>query len=86
MKRNRIFKNDKIIFDTPDVFDEDGSRVGSANIYINIYGNVVAEISNRHLGTGYYSESMTSVCAALDNDTLDYLLTELQREREQREG
>lgn len=87
MKRNRnkIFEDDKIIFSTPDVFDKDGSRVGSANIFINIYGNVVAEISNRHTGTGYYSQSIASICSALDNETLDYLLIELQRERKQRE-
>lgn len=83
--RNRIFEYDKIIFSTPDVFDKDGSRVGSANIYINIYGNVVAEVSNRHTGTGYYSKSIASFCSALDNETLDYLLIELQRERKQRE-
>lgn len=83
--RNRIFEYDKIIFSTPDVFDKDGSRVGKANIYINIYGDVVAEVSNRHTGTGYYSESIASFCSALDNETLDYLLTELQRERKQRE-
>lgn len=84
MKKIKIFEYDNRIFSTPDVFDKDGSRVGSANIFINIYGDVVAEISNRHLGTGYYSKSIASVCAELDNDTLEYVLAQLQRERERR--
>ncbi len=85
MKKEMIFKDDKFIFSTPDVFDkEDDSRVGSVAVYINKYGKMIAEISNRILGTGYYSESLASVCGNLDNETLDYLLIELKRERERR--
>ncbi len=86
MKKNRIriFDDDKNIFSTPDVFDEDGSRVGCARTFINIYGDMVTEIENRHLGIGYYSKSMDCVCADLNDDTLNYLLTKLQREHERR--
>lgn len=84
MKKIKVFDDDKLIISTPDLSDNDGSRVAQVDIVLNVYGKLVVSATNRNGDTGYWAESLDCIANKLDNDTLEYLLTSLQLEAEQR--
>lgn len=84
MKKVKVFDDDKLIISTPDLSDNDGSRVAQVDITLNIYGKLVVSATNRNGDNGYWAESLDCVVDKLDNDTLGYLLSTLQLAAEQR--
>lgn len=82
--KNKIFNDDKYIISTPDLAGDDYSSIAQVNVYLNVYGNVAVSATNHNGATGYWAESLDSIVSQLDDDSLEYLLTSLQRETEQR--
>lgn len=83
--KTKIFEESKNIISTPNLEDEDNYTIGHVDVFINVYGKLVASVTRRHGGTGYYAEELDSVCRKMDDETLDYLLGSLRNEKQRRE-
>ena len=84
--KNKIFNDDKHIISTPDLAGDDYSSIAQVNVYLNVYGKIAVSATNHDGATGYWAESLDGIVSQLDDDTLEYLLTSLHREIEQRYG
>lgn len=84
MRKDKIFENDKYIISTPDLEDEDNYIIGRIDVFLNTCGKLVTSVTRKHGGTGYYAETINSVCMKMDDDVLSYLLKSLQCEKQRR--
>lgn len=85
MKKIKVFDDDKRIISTPDLSADGYGYIAMVDVDLNVYGKLVISATSRSTGaTGYWAEPLDCVVSQLDNDTLEYLLTSLQREAEQR--
>lgn len=82
--KNKVFDDYKHIISTPDLAGDDYSSIAQVNVYLNVYGKIAVSATNHDGATGYWAESLDCIISQLDNDTLEYLFTSLQREIEQR--
>ena len=86
MNRSKVFDDDKLIISTPDLSGDSYGSIAQVDIYFNVYGKVTVSATNRNGVTGYWAECLNCVVSRLDDDTLEYLLTSLQLEAQQRRG
>ncbi len=84
MEKIKVFEDNRHIISTPFLSGDDYSSIAQVDVYLNVYGKITLSATNHDGATGYWSESLDCIVSQLDNDTIEYLLTSLQSEAEQR--
>lgn len=74
-----VFEDNRYIISTPNLSGDNYSSIAQVDVYLNIYGMITVSATNHDGATGYWSESLDSIVSQLDNDTIEYLLTSLQK-------
>lgn len=46
--KTKIFEESKNIISTPNLEDEDNYTIGHVDVFINVYGKLVASVTRRH--------------------------------------